>query len=230
MIPSPDAALGDGLARSASQPTTLTSIVHTTSCPHSIWEVWTLAIAKINIRPVLNPLDQFFAEGVFQDVIHFLPTAFVVAEAMFKKVSLPLDADFFRCPLFPFADNEPDGFVGWRERQQRVQMVGHQKKNMRPPNKILLPVTNGFKQLLRRFRHGQLIAEPFFAVDGDEINFLMWIHPQRNLVRQTLGRQRFHASKTKQTPGGGQLQIAVMNQGLVGVVAPRLLLPVEQAL
>jgi hypothetical protein len=63
-------------------------------------------------------------------------------------------------------------------------MIRHQQKNMRPPQEMLLPVPDRFKQLVRHRRQSQLIVETFPAIDGDEIDFPVRIHPQRNVMRQ----------------------------------------------
>jgi len=58
-----------------------------------------------------------------------------------------------------------------------VQMIRHQQENVRPPQKIILPVADGCKQGGGNFVRGQLVLAAFPAVDGDEINFLVRIHP-----------------------------------------------------
>ena len=66
---------------------------------------------------------------------------------------------------------------------------------MRPPEKFLLPVADGFKNTGREFGYGQLIASPFGAIDGDEINFPVRIYPRRNRMWQVLGTGGQHAGR-----------------------------------
>src|SRR5258706_3317005 len=80
-------------------------------------------------------------------------------------------------------------------------MIRHQQKQMRPPKKFLLPVTDGFKQFFGHVRQGQLIAKAFLTVDGDEIDFPMRIHPERDLVWKMFARGPDHAKKIKQERG-----------------------------
>src|SRR5258706_464561 len=66
-------------------------------------------------------------------------------------------------------------------------------KQIRPPQKLFLPVTDGFKQSLGDLGQRELIPETFFAIDADEINFLLRVNPRRNLVRQRFASRNFHA-------------------------------------
>ena len=74
-------------------------------------------------------------------------------------------------------------------------MIGHQQKQIRPPKEFLLPMLNRFKDLFRHFRQSQLVSETLLAVDGDEIDFLVWINPQRNLMREMLAGVIFHGQR-----------------------------------
>ncbi len=163
-----------------------------------------LAVGEIGEWPVFNASDKFFPHGVFQNVICFLPTAFIVPQAMFEKIALPADADFLRRPFFPFADDGLDCFAGRRKRNQRVQMVGHEQKNVRPPQKLFLPVTAGFKETFGNFRQRQLVATALQTVDADKINFPVWVNPQWNIMRQGLSFGRVHAEKVFGFMASGQ--------------------------
>ena len=74
-----------------------------------------------------------------------------------------------------------------------MQVVGHEQEQIRPPQKLFLPVTDGFKQSLGDVGQGELISETFFAFDADEINFFLRVNPGRNLVRQSFASRDFHA-------------------------------------
>ena len=172
-VPSSDAALDDGDGRSATIATIFNDLVS--------W-VWPFAISKIHKRPIFGTRHQFLAHRIFQDVIYFLPTAFIMAQTVFKKIGLPGNAGFLRRPFLPFADNKADGFVRRGKRQQCVQVIRHQQENIGPPDKFLLPVADSFKQFFGRVFKSQLIAKTFHTVDGDKIDFPMRIYPKRNHV------------------------------------------------
>ncbi|HTB82533.1 MAG TPA: hypothetical protein VK742_02660 [Candidatus Sulfotelmatobacter sp.] len=163
-------------------------------------ELRTLAICKINKRPIFRTCDEFFPDRIFQNVIRFLFPAFIIPQAVFKKVALPKDAGLFRRPFLPFADDILDSFAGRRKRNQRMQMVRHQQKQMRPPQEFFLPMANRFKNACGNLRQGKLISasrlqartprglfaviKSFPAVDRYEIDFLLRVNPQWNVVRE----------------------------------------------
>ncbi|HNQ74664.1 MAG TPA: hypothetical protein PKN95_13820 [Verrucomicrobiota bacterium] len=178
-----------------------------------------LAIREINERPLFGASDKLFPNRIFQNVIGLLPPALVVPQAMFKKIALPADADFFCRPFLPFADDALDGFVGRRKGNQRVQMIRHQQKQMRPPQESFLPMADSLEQTNGNFRRGELIAisqfrvgtlrcgvrtaqravptivKSFPAVDGDEIDFALRVNPQWNVVWQCLSFGNVHDGK-----------------------------------
>ena len=78
-----------------------------------------------------------------------------------------------------------------------MQMVGHEQEQIWPPQKLFLPVTDGFEQSFGDIRQRELILETLFAVDGDEINLLLRIKPQWNLVRQRFALRDFHDWRIK---------------------------------
>ena len=127
-------------------------------------ELRTLAICKINERPIFGTRDEFFSNGIFQNVIGFLPPTFVIPQTMFKKIALPDNADFFGRPFFPFADGALNRLARRWKRNQRVQMIRHEQEKIRPPQKFILPMTDGFKNACRDFRRGKLISISQFRV------------------------------------------------------------------
>jgi hypothetical protein len=42
---------------------------------------------------------------------------------------------------------------------------------------------------------GQLIQAPVLAVNRNEINFFLWVNPQRHLVRQRMTARKFQSDK-----------------------------------
>jgi hypothetical protein len=84
-----------------------------------------------------------------------------------EEIILPVEAQLLGRPFLPFADQQPERLARRRKREQRMQMIGHEQKEIRPPQIFFLP-----------------------AIDGDKIRFLARFHPQRNLVRQALATTR----------------------------------------
>ena len=68
----------------------------------------------------------------------------------------------------------------------------HEQEQIRPPQQFFLTMTDGFKQSFGDARQRELIFETFFAVDANEINFLLRVNPRRNLVRQRFASRDFH--------------------------------------
>ena len=161
----------------------------------SPFKLRTLTIGEINKRPVLRSRHEFFPHGIFHNVICLLPPAFIVPQPMFKEVALPADAGLLGRPFFPLAHHRLQRLAGRREGNQRVQMIRHQEKNVRPPKKFLLPVTDGFKQTDGNLRPGEVVGKTFPAIDADEINFRVRVHPQRDGVGQSFSLGNVHAQK-----------------------------------
>ena len=55
--------------------------------PASVFEFRSFTVAEIDKRPVFGARHQFPSQGIFQDVIRFLPAAFLVPQPVFKKSS-----------------------------------------------------------------------------------------------------------------------------------------------
>jgi len=152
-----------------------------------------LAIGEINKRPGFRTVCQVFPYGIKQNIIRLLPAAFLVSQPVFKEITLPAYTHGFGRPFFPFADDELDGFVGWRKGNQRVNMIGHEQKDIRPPKTLLLPMPDRFKEWLGDLVGGQLIRSTQFAIDGNEVNLPLRINPWRNFVRQRFPKGNGHA-------------------------------------
>ena len=152
--------------------------------PPSIKKLRTFAVGEINERPVFRTLDQFLAHGILQNVIRFIPAALFASQAMLEKIALPADAHGFGRPFLPFADNELERLAGRRERNQRMNVIRHEQKNMRPPEILILTMPDGFKENRCDCVRGELVGHARFAIDGDEINLFLRINPQRDFVRQ----------------------------------------------
>ncbi len=87
-------------------------------------------------------------------------------------------------------------------------MVGHEQKQIRPPQGLLLPITNAVKYLRGGNRQSQLVFETLPTVDGDEIDCLLRINPRRNRMWQAFAWRALHARMlqqrrhSRQGPGG----------------------------
>jgi hypothetical protein len=146
-------------------------------------ELRAFTVAETNERPVFRTRDQFLAGWVLQNVIRLLATALVISQAVLKTITLPVDAEFFGSPFLPFADHSSERFSGGWKGKQGVQVIGHEQEQIGPPQKLLLAVTEGFKQRWRDIRQGELISEALLAIDRDKINLLLRINPRWNFVR-----------------------------------------------
>lgn len=114
---------------------------------------------------------------VHQNIICFLNVAFITPQAVLEKIPLPFDLELLGGPFLPFADNLLQRFTGWGKGEQRVQMIWHQKEDMRPPNELFLPMVNGSKKQFGDLTLRQLVLTAFPTVDCDKINFPLRINP-----------------------------------------------------
>ena len=106
---------------------------------------WALAVSKIDERPIFGMRHEFFSHRILQNVIRFFPATFIMPQAMLKEITLPMDADGLSRPFFPFTDDQFDRFVrGWK-RNQCMNVIRHDQKNMRPPKVMILTMPDGFK-------------------------------------------------------------------------------------
>ena len=170
----------------------------------SLPKLRTLAIGEINEWPVFRTRRELFPHGILQDVISLFPTAFCVSQPMLEEIALPANAHGLGRPFFPFADDELDGFAGWRKGNQGVNMIGQEQENMRPPKSLLLPMPDGFKESRRNFVRDQLAGSTQFAIDADEVNLPLRVNPQRNFVRQRFPSGNVHFQKNR--PGRNRTQ------------------------
>jgi len=159
----------------------------------SLPELRALTVGEMDEWPVFGMGCEFLSHRILQNVIRLCPAAFFLSQAMFKKVALPVDADGFGGPFLPFTDNQLDRLAGRREGNQGVDVIGHEQENMRPPKSLLQAMLDGFKNGRCDVVRGKLVDPARFAFDGDEVNFLLRINPQRNFVRQRFSSWNVHA-------------------------------------
>src|SRR6185369_7511899 len=103
----------------------------------SIIKSWTCSVTKIHVRPIFRTRHQLLSNRILQNVVCFLPPAFVMAQPMLEKIILPGNSDFLGGPFLPLAYDHSDRSGGWRKREERVEMVGHQQEQIRSPQDFL---------------------------------------------------------------------------------------------
>ena len=62
-------------------------------------------------------------------------------------------------------------------------MIGHEKKDVREPNKSIIAEFDGFEQAGGEFGFRQLIRAPVPAVDRNKKNFFLRVNPKRHMMR-----------------------------------------------
>src|SRR5262245_3687247 len=115
-----------------------------------------------------------------------------------RKITLPNDSKLLRRPFLPFAHDGANGFARRWKAEQCMQMIRHQQKKMWPPNVLLTSMLHCSEEVLCYVEQRKLIPESLFAVDGDEVNLPVRIHPKRNVMRQT-SWTRLHGAKVSPT-------------------------------
>jgi hypothetical protein len=73
---------------------------------------------------------------------------------VFEEITLPLDSQLPRGPAFPRRDGLLDGISGRWKRKQGVNVIGHEKKNVREPNESLMAEFDSVEQGAGEFGEG----------------------------------------------------------------------------
>ncbi len=102
---------------------------------------------------------------------------------MIEPVTLPFDAALTTRPLLPVSYDLCNPAIR-RERQERVNMVRHQKKQTRPPNTGSVSMLDGFENLPSDQLVTQRVAASQTTVQGHEVDLARRIDPQRRIVRE----------------------------------------------
>ena len=157
----------------------------------------TFTVGEINVGPILCTRDEALSNGIVENVVCLLAPAFFATQPVFEEVTLPRNAELFCSPLLPLAHDRLESLLGGRKRNQRMHVIGHNQKKMRPPQAFLLPMLNGFEKRFSNMRQRQLIRPAYSTIDRDEINFLLWIDPKRHLVRQSLAAGNLHERENR---------------------------------
>jgi hypothetical protein len=106
------------------------------------------------MRPLGNLRNQSLAHRIREDVIRLFTPAFVGTKAVFKEITLPLNSHLARRPAFPQSDGLLEGISGRWKRKQGVDVIGHEKKNMREPNESLMAEFDSVEQGAGHFGKG----------------------------------------------------------------------------
>src|SRR5688572_8952342 len=78
-----------------------------------------------------------------------------------------------------------------------MHMIGHDEKEMRPPQTNLLSMFNCLEQPFSDVWQCQLIGPASSTIDRDEINLLSRINPERHLMRQEFSPRNMHTAENK---------------------------------
>jgi len=117
-------------------------------------------------RPVVRIDAEIFDDGIAAYVVVFEVGFRVVAQAVVEKVVLPTDAVGFGVEPFPFAHDARHRFLGG-ERQDRVQVIGHEEKESDVPALALVVVSGGVQQRLAECLVGEGFGEIGSHADAD---------------------------------------------------------------
>jgi len=184
-VPSPDAALGDGDGAAR----------HPYQKPdgarrHLPFETGALAVCEIYKWPIFGAGDEFFANRILQDIIGLLTPAFVIPQPVLEEIALPVNADLLGGPFLPFADDGLQGLARRRKGHQRMKVVRHQEKNVRPPQTFLLPMPDGVQQPHGNIRQRKLV--PLAGTSRCDVRTA-----QRAIPTKTRTAQRAVPTKTR---------------------------------
>src|SRR6516225_9457478 len=131
----------------------------------------------------------------------------MVAQAVIKKIALPIHAIFFSNELLPVLDGRSHSRFA-RERNNRMQMIRHQQAEAAVPDESLVikfhrgehSIANGRARhaacSLWRVRAGsrtQLVFAPRHTINGDKEPTALG-YPLRNCVRRLFARREIHVS------------------------------------
>jgi hypothetical protein len=120
----------------------------------------------------------------------------MIAQAMIEKVTLPFHAVFARHILLPVLNRCPHPGRRW-ERQDRMQVVGHQQTQPAMPDEVLVIVAHGIQHGIASAGSGQLISPLRHAMDGDE-EPTATRHPLRDRMREPFARRQIHVRRVRQ--------------------------------
>ena len=131
-----------------------------------------------NVWPILRVNNQSLAHWVCENVVLLLAQAFVPAEPVIEEIALPFNAKLRGRIMFPITD-DLDHLAVWRKREQRMEMIRHQKKDMYPPIAALLAKSYRVEQAGGDRRHAELVLPSGPTVDGDQPDRFIGAHPER---------------------------------------------------
>ena len=116
----------------------------------------------------------------------------MVAQAVVEEIALPVHAVFSGDELLPVPDGRCDSRLA-RERDDRVQMIGHKQAQPAMPDESLVIEFDRSEHGVANAGATQLVFARWHAVDGDE-EPTAFGHPLWNCVRQLCTHGQTHAS------------------------------------
>jgi hypothetical protein len=121
----------------------------------------------------------------------------MVAQAVIEEIALPIHAMFSGNELFPVFDGCcHSGFP--RERNNRVQVIGHKQAQATMPDEPLVIESHSGKHAVAGVCATQLVFPRRYAVDGDKEPTALG-HPLWNCVRQFFTHGQLHARERIET-------------------------------
>jgi hypothetical protein len=76
-----------------------------------------------------------------------------------------------------------------------VNVIGHEKKNVREPDESLIAEFDRVEQGLSQFGIGQLNPAPVLAGYCNKIDCFLWVNPKRHLVWQRMTARKCQLDK-----------------------------------
>jgi len=97
-----------------------------------------------------------------------LPVVLGIAQTMIEEITLPLKAHFMGDVVFPLCNRMLHAGL-WSKTHQRMEMIRHEQKQMRPPIAALFPKQERIVDQRSCFKSGELVLPAWRCADGDEI-------------------------------------------------------------
>jgi len=191
-----------GTARPASTRTRLLAIgggqrtARPTNAGGLIPKHWRWAVVgAINPNPIFNALAQFLTNGIHKDIAGLFVQFVLIAQTMIKEVALPFDSVFDRDKFFPVCNHSFHSRLA-RERDDGVQMVGHQQTKTAMPNEFVVVVFHRCENGVASVSVAELVLARRHAFDGDE-KPTAFGDPLRDGVRQPFADGQIHVARIR---------------------------------
>jgi hypothetical protein len=141
-------------------------------------------IRAINPPPILRSVAQSFANRIHQNLARFLFQFVVVAQAVIKKIALPINTLISGDEPFPILNGGLHSRLAWK-RNNRVQMIRHKQAHTAMPDESLVVELHSGEHGTASVCAAELVFARRHAIDGDKeptaLGYPLW-----NCVRQRL--------------------------------------------